>query len=772
MALRMFRAYFDRCVQAVCDGGAVPDPAAVLQRLEGLVLQLPPDPATRPAPGKLSVALICREYPPDSAYGGMATYTYRLACGLVEAGHRVTIIALGTPSARRELDGRADVIRIAPRPRSERRSFEALALAGQLTVGPAVFFWSLAASRQLQEVEQAHGPFDVIDLADYAADGLWPALRWHGPKTVRLYTPLSMLAAMRFQPWPARDTDSVAVLEGMLMRRADGLTTASQDLADRAVTFFGLAREVEIVPSPVDLSVFRPGSRRDDRVRVCFVGRLDQRKGADVLLEAIPLVLARNPAVEFRIVGRDSLLLADRTDRSFDHRVRFEGPVPLGGVATVYQESDIAVVPSYYDNAPFTCVEAMASGIPVIGTNAGGMPEYVVDGESGIIIPPGDPLALAAAIVRLAGDAPLRRRLGSAARVRAEKRFDHRQVAEQMEAHYRALMARAVSHSSRRPDSRPQLDRRQPERNGVELFVLARRGERGKLRRTLATVVDQPVAVTILSQGRRGPRVFGTTRLRSPTNAWKTAATAISTTTEECVSFIRAGARLEPGAIDRALCQLVLQGTGFVQVAGVPVLVAATIRGFRYPAESARWEVVLDTLARAATTRAASVTAPPIPDWSRDQLQEVPLIGDSGTAALVGWLRASALRPLLGWLRDALSRVPGGRSFLAYVLAPTTSLVFPARRRLGRRQRWRPVVVAGTLTSAHDHAQSEQLPSPELWALQAILPPPLWAHAVCYLLRTRPRGSVRLAPEMTTALLPPDYRSLLADGHSAVRGVD
>jgi glycosyltransferase involved in cell wall biosynthesis len=92
-------------------------------------------------------------------------------------------------------------------------------------------------------------------------------------------------------------------------------------------------------------------------------------------------------------------------------------------VAEVLNAFDVFVLPSLYEGLPNAVLEAMACGLPVVATKVDGTPEAVIDGQSGILVPPADPKRLEEALVRVLSDAPLRRRLGRGARKRVETDF-------------------------------------------------------------------------------------------------------------------------------------------------------------------------------------------------------------------------------------------------------------------------------------------------------------------------------------------------------------
>ncbi len=159
-----------------------------------------------------------------------------------------------------------------------------------------------------------------------------------------------------------------------------------------------------------------------------FVGRLEERKGINYLIDAVPKVVSQFKDVEFVIIGDDTDTGAGHTsvlatlkeslkNSACESYVTFIDRVSLPELPNYYRSADISVVPSVYDNSPYTALEAMACGRPVIGTSGGGTKEYIIDGQSGLIIEPRDSAAIAAALLALLTDQGQRgKRLAQGAR--------------------------------------------------------------------------------------------------------------------------------------------------------------------------------------------------------------------------------------------------------------------------------------------------------------------------------------------------------------------
>jgi len=142
-----------------------------------------------------------------------------------------------------------------------------------------------------------------------------------------------------------------------------------------------------------------------NRQRLLYVGRLEYVKGVGVLLEALRRISTQFPHIHVSIVGDGSARLeleAFVRQRHLEKHVTFHGWLAPAAVHNEYVKSTAVIIPSIWpENLPTVCIEALATGRPVIGTNSGGIPELIQDGVTGRIVPKGDAGALAAAIIEL-----------------------------------------------------------------------------------------------------------------------------------------------------------------------------------------------------------------------------------------------------------------------------------------------------------------------------------------------------------------------------------
>ncbi len=199
--------------------------------------------------------------------------------------------------------------------------------------------------------------------------------------------------------------------------------------------------KLHVVHCGVDTAVFAPvnGARssgnEDGVLNVLTVGRLSSAKGHGVLLEAVARVAHDGVPVHATIVGdgpRRTQLERRAETLGIRDRVTFTGSVGQHELPAYFAGADVFCLASFAEGLPVVLMEAMATGKPVVTTAVMGIPELVADGEHGLVVRPGRPDLVAAAIRRLAADGELRERMGRAARARVSAEFDVRVQAERI----------------------------------------------------------------------------------------------------------------------------------------------------------------------------------------------------------------------------------------------------------------------------------------------------------------------------------------------------
>lgn len=374
----------------------------------------------RPKNGKrlLHVVLLSQQYPPDEC-GGIGVYTEQLARGLASEGHRVSVIASG-PAAIDERDG-VEVYRVP-------REAAPTEIPYRLRVTRKNVAHSIAVAEVVSWLARTES-VDVVESPIWDGEGYASSLAGGVPLVLRLNTPIALAAEM--QRWEVgEDLDAAARLEWALLRRADAVVDPSGTILDTIASRYGV-RPADVPIEEIPFGTPVPAScsvREEDDVRFLFVGRLERRKGADTLLRALPRVLDACPDAVFDFAGEGEGVFAPErlvASLSPEHRarVRFHGFVGKAARAELYERADVFVAPSRYESFGIVYLEAMAHACACVAGNAGGPTRIVLQGETGLLVDPEDPSALAAALVELANDPPRRRAMGATGRRRVEEGF-------------------------------------------------------------------------------------------------------------------------------------------------------------------------------------------------------------------------------------------------------------------------------------------------------------------------------------------------------------
>ncbi len=369
----------------------------------------------------MRIAILCL-----GGLGGSSVAAAGLAARLAAGGHRVWVAAPHRPLRLPQLDGLTYVNVPAPAYHTFAEPLSHLALAGTL----------------LRLVEEAEPDVVHVHYALPAAPMALLALRMTGRRAlpalvVTLHgsdvTVLGRHAALRPLLLP-------------VLERADAVTAVSRFLAGEAAAL-GLSRPVAVLPNLVDVDHFRP--RRPAEFR-SFLARPEEAvlihvsnfRPVKAVLDVIRVfaLVRRRRRVRLVLVGEgpDALRAREEVEAlGAAAEVSFLGLRP--DVAAILPAADVFLLPSLNESFGLAAAEAMACGVPVVASAVGGLPEVVVDGETGFLRPPGDVEAMAEAVLSLLDHDELRLRLGAAARARAELLFAPAAVLPRYEALYREV---------------------------------------------------------------------------------------------------------------------------------------------------------------------------------------------------------------------------------------------------------------------------------------------------------------------------------------------
>lgn len=416
---------------------------------------------TVPAGGRKTFCFLTQHYPPTSM-AGIARSVPRLARKIATLGHHAHVL---TRAAERDSVAFEDGIwihRVVPRPAEPPVLADGSAAPRDIWSHAATMLGEVERIAERRPVECVYAPLWDCEGAAILMDGRFPLV-------VELHTPLRELLSAQ----PSLLTDDaymssfarpMMALEKRLLSEATGLRALSAAIAGQIELDYGveLRRRTRLIPQGAEdwraEAFVPPSDLPPGGIRLLFVGRLEPRKGIDVLLKAAVPVLTRFPHAHLDIVGDDTLARPDgRTYRaSFEaeiarsgvrNRIRFHGEVGEDVLRGFYHACDIFVAPSRFESFGLILIEAMMFGKPVVCSRAGGMPEVVAEGETGLLAEPGDAGSLESCLARLIEDPVLRRKLGAAGRRRYEERFRPERMAREVAAF---LCDTAATHRARR----------------------------------------------------------------------------------------------------------------------------------------------------------------------------------------------------------------------------------------------------------------------------------------------------------------------------------
>ncbi|MEQ3629164.1 MAG: glycosyltransferase [Hyphomonas sp.] len=431
----------ERGFEGVRDGAMI-----TTSKLEAFAGDFREFPVTQNVDAK-SLVFVCKDFPPMHS-GGVATFNKDLAEAAARNGHIVHVVTASNDNNRVDFEDGVWVHRmvVEEQPLSPE--------AAECQVPQHIWNWSATALQEVHRIA-THRRIDMVEAPIWDCEGIAFLLEGQWPLVTSLQTTLHFF--LEYHPELRRNADWMASFGTPMMMAERALLKGSSHLRaisaairheiQRAYTIEIPDERVCITPLGMpDAKTASAAPREDtDTLTVLFVGRLEPRKGIDVLLDAIPLALRQMPNIQFRIIGDDSLIIpgssrtyrerfeTDPTAEAFRTGVTFEGKVDDNTLQTAYAECDIFVAPSRFESFGLIYLEAMRAGKPVIGCRTGGIPEIVADYENGFLIRPGNVPELVDAIVQLAKSSDLRRKFGEAGLARFMKEFTSKRMADHNE---------------------------------------------------------------------------------------------------------------------------------------------------------------------------------------------------------------------------------------------------------------------------------------------------------------------------------------------------
>lgn len=354
----------------------------------------------------LSVCVVTQQY--RQVVSGIGLHANNLVAWLVGDGHRVTVVA---PSDQHLAGGSKFRFVGVPPPLFRHNQARWLSLA-----------WAFARALRSLELKES---FDLVHFTD-ARESLFCRLR--APVVGNINDTYAAEAGSltyyrrHYADWALRWAyyQFVRQCEARALPRLQAVIANSHYTAEVVASQYRVSRErlytcyKGIEPEQYSLALNRRRHDASQPFRVLFVGGNMQRKGLSTLIEAAPQILAALPRTEFWIVGGDAAaprMQALCHAKGVETKFRFWGWRPHDALLNLYAQADVFVMPSLVEAFGVAFLEAMACGIPVIGTRVGGIPELIEHGHNGLLVSPGDAGELAQSLLQVLMDDTLRERL-------------------------------------------------------------------------------------------------------------------------------------------------------------------------------------------------------------------------------------------------------------------------------------------------------------------------------------------------------------------------
>jgi glycosyltransferase involved in cell wall biosynthesis len=376
--------------------------------------------------------------------GGPEAFVTTLAPWLEERGHRISVVYAVRPAGRAIPFGPS--VRVSFAPPTSGHYFLSKIVGGfrSWPVRLRGYESGWAAYRAALALHAVQ-PIDVIEVTEGLPISLlqrrWPVVvRAHGSDwTFRLFCQDSDL----------RHDDLAIASETKQLKNSQGVVAISADLARHLVNACDLrADRILVIPYPVNTEMFFPNGARSggqSQATVMTVGRLERRKGMDVLLRSMAILWEDFPDVNLLMVGGEAQFtrsdLVAMVPERHRGRIRITGSTPHDALPAFYRQAAVYVAATQYETFGYTILEAMACGIPVVATAVGAIPELIENGVTGMLVPYGDVRNLAAAIKRLLTCEEERVAMGRRARVKAAA-YALGRIGKQNEEFYRWAIGR------------------------------------------------------------------------------------------------------------------------------------------------------------------------------------------------------------------------------------------------------------------------------------------------------------------------------------------
>mgnify|MGYP003456252926 FL=1 len=391
----------------------------------------------------MHIVYVCREYPPTLRGGGIATYIRLIAQGLVERNNKVTVICA------------SDDTRISSD--YSDRGVRVIRLSGGDFILPSVESTSLLKKfrfiyrfdsyrKKIREAILELDDIDIIEVADFGAESYF-LKDINAPVVVRLHTPsLFDRTTLGIKKYQGKDKlfQFIGEREKYILKHADFLSSCSESLKDWTIQNLGIdSNKIEVIYNPIELPT-QIVELKSSTVKptIVFVGTISDVKGCADLFEAGKILAEKNVDFDMFLYGKigefaENLKMNEQSYPWF-HVI---GKIEREKLFSIYCNASVVCFPSWWDNMPMVCLEAMGVGAVVLGSSSGGMSEIIQDSINGYLIEPHNVNLLAEKLQFLINlDSKTKRQISDNAEKRIENDFSLRTIVDKTIDYYNRVI--------------------------------------------------------------------------------------------------------------------------------------------------------------------------------------------------------------------------------------------------------------------------------------------------------------------------------------------
>ena len=368
----------------------------------------------------MKIAILIAGFPPKSI-GGAEIATLNIATGLAQRGHEVHVITIGDKELKGYNEGDFYTHYIQPGVASEASLWGAISYA-------------VKAFAQIRRINP-----DIVHAQRFYREGLAAFL---AKVLLKKRYCIWCRGADVYLPWRFK-----GIASKLFLKRANAVIALTQNMKEKIHEICN--RDAFVIPNGIDLRRFESLYHQDTHTlaangerTILFVGRLHPVKGVAYLIEAMPVIIRKNPKVKLLLVGdgeerqRLESLVAKL---GLTEYTTFIGEISNEKVPQYIAASDVFVLPSLSEGLPVVTLEVIACGLPIVATNVGGIPEIVQDGENGFLVEPENSKAIAEKVLMLLGNDELRKQI-SQNNLEKSKNYSWEAVVDKLEDVYLGVL--------------------------------------------------------------------------------------------------------------------------------------------------------------------------------------------------------------------------------------------------------------------------------------------------------------------------------------------